>query len=562
MAERVAGLDVGTGAVRLADVEPGPRPVLRAFGQVDLPPGAVRHGEVVDADAVAEAIRRLWRETGLRHRAARVGVASERVVVRTIEVPALPDEELAGALRFQAQDYVPMPIDEAILDFHVLERVTGADGEPVARLLLTAVHRETVGALLGAVKAAGITVSGVDLLPLALIRALRPAPGEPGSAEAIVSVGAGVTTVVVHEAGVPRLVRIVAVGGDAITEAVSRETAVTLGEAEAGKRDDEGDGDPAVRAAVAAGLSEITGPIHGSLDYYLNQADAAPLEKVLLTGGGSRTAGLADALAASLGLPVEHARPRETLDIGDIGIPPERLPGLDPYLPVAVGLALGGRRADGVHIDLLPPEARRAASGRRTRRRLAAAAAAIVVVLAGVSLLQVVGAARQRDQLADQQRTNRVLQAEIDKLSGPLQGQLATARQGVTTALAGDVSWPRVLEDLAGTLPEGVWLTTFSLQPTGAATAGPAAPDAAGAAATGMGGTVGTASFAATGLDFPSVAAWLDRVPRIPYYLNLFVSSATKAEVGPRPLVNFTSSASVGPAARSDRLQRILGPQP
>lgn len=237
-----------------------------------------------------------------------------------------------------------------------------------------------------------------------------------------------------------------------------------------------------------------------------------------------------------------------------------KLPGLDPYLPVAVGLALGGRRADGVHIDLLPPEARRAASGRRTRRRLAAAA--IVVVLAGVSLLQAVGGARQRDRLADQQRTNRVLQAEIDKLSGPLQAELATARQGVTAALAGDVSWPRVLEDLAGTLPESVWLTTFSLQPTGAATAGATTPDAAGAAATGTGGTIGTAAFAATGLDFPSVAAWLDRVPRIPYYLNLFVFSATKAEVGPRPLVNFTSSASVGPAARSDRLQRILGPQP
>jgi Tfp pilus assembly protein PilN len=166
--------------------------------------------------------------------------------------------------------------------------------------------------------------------------------------------------------------------------------------------------------------------------------------------------------------------------------------------------------------------------------------------MAGLSLVQTVGTSRQRGRLADQERANQALQAQIDKLSGALETEqdLALARQGVTAALAGDVSWPRVLEDLAGTLPEGVWLTSFNLQPAPGGTAG----------------SIGTASFAATAFDFPGVAAWLDRLPRIPYYLDLFVSSATKSEGGPRPLVTFTSSAGVGPAAQSDRLQRILEP--
>jgi Tfp pilus assembly protein PilN len=166
--------------------------------------------------------------------------------------------------------------------------------------------------------------------------------------------------------------------------------------------------------------------------------------------------------------------------------------------------------------------------------------------MAGLSLVQTVGTSRQRGELADQERANQALQAQIAKLSGALGAEqdLALARQGLTAALAGDVSWPRVLEDLAGTLPEGVWLTSFNLQPAG-----------------GTAGSTGSASFAATAFDFPAVAAWLDRLPRIPYYLNLFVSSATKSEGGPRPLVTFTSSAGVGPAARSDRLQRILEPE-
>jgi type IV pilus assembly protein PilM len=528
--DRIVGLDVGTRAVRLADVEPGPPPVLRVFGQVDLPPGAVLAGEVVDVDAVAEAIRRLWRETGLRQGTVRVGVASERVVVRTIELAAVPDDELADALRFQAQDYITIPIDEAVLDFHVLERVSGPDGEPVVRILLAAAHRETVGALLEAVKAAGITASAVDLVPLALIRGLCPAAGEPGSAEAIVSVGAGVTTVVVHEAGLPRVVRIVATGAD---------------------------DDPTGLSAPDADLSHVIGPIHSSLDYYLNQSDAAPLTKVVLTGGGSLVEGLSDALAASLFLPVEPGRPRDSIDVGDIGVPEEGLPGLDPYLPVAVGLALGGRGAAGALIDLLPPESRREARARQTMRRLVGAGAAAVLVMAGLSCLQALGKAGERGRLAQQERTNHALQTQIETLSGALQGEqdLAVARQGVTAALAGDVSWPRVLEDLAGTLPEGVWLTTLSLQPAAAGAPRTAAPDP------GAGAAIGTASFGATALDFPAVATWLDRLPRLPYYLNLSVSTATKADGGPRPLVTFTSGAKFGPAARSDRLRRVLAPQ-
>lgn len=539
MAERVVGLDVATGAVRVADVEPGPRPVLKVFGQVALPPDAVSGGEVIDVETVAEAIRRLWRETGLRRGFVRVGVASDRVMVRTIEIPDVPDDELADALRFQAQDHVTIPIDEAVLDFHVLDRFTGFDDEPMVRILLAAAHRQTVGPLLDAVKAAGITASSVDLIPLALIRGLRPALEEAGSAEAIVSVDAGVTTVVVHEAGLPRMVRIVTTGA---TEA-------------------------------DVDWSEIIGPIQGSLDYYLNQPDAAPLARVLLTGGGSLVEGLSEALTASLFLPVEQARPRDTIDI-DIGIAEERLPELDPYLPVAVGLALGGRGAPGAFIDLLPPEARREVKARQRMRRLVAGAAAVVLVMAGLSVIQTVGVAGQRRRLAAQERTNQALQTQIGTLSGALQGEtdLAAARQGITVALAGDVSWARVLEDLAGTLPEGVWLTSLAVQPAApgatAATAAPAtaapaaepgtAPTAPGA---GVGSTLGTASFGVTALDFPAVATWLDRLPRLPYFLNLSVSTATKAGGGPRPLVTFTSGAKFGPAAQSDRLQRTLGPQ-
>jgi len=105
MAERVLGLDIGTTAVRVVEVvseRPGGRrsgrlPVVSRVGEVALPPGAVRDGEVVDPAAVGAAITELWRQTGLRSRDVRVGLTGSRVVVRVVDMPAMPDDEMADS---------------------------------------------------------------------------------------------------------------------------------------------------------------------------------------------------------------------------------------------------------------------------------------------------------------------------------------------------------------------------------------------------------------------------------------------------------------------------------
>src|SRR5919206_2466457 len=116
MAERVLGLDVGTTAVRVVEValDRSPRgrgPVVTRVGEVPLPAGAVRDGEVADPAAVGAAIAELWRQTGLRSREVRVGLTGSRVVVRVIDMPAMPDEDMAGAVRFSAADHIPIPLD-------------------------------------------------------------------------------------------------------------------------------------------------------------------------------------------------------------------------------------------------------------------------------------------------------------------------------------------------------------------------------------------------------------------------------------------------------------------
>src|SRR5688572_13950697 len=107
MARTSIGLDVGTRAVRLAEVQvTSGKPTVTRFGRVLLPVGAVEHGEIQDPQVVGEAIVTLWKRLGLSGRGVNVGVSNRRVVVRVIELPAMKPDDLASAIRFQAQEHI------------------------------------------------------------------------------------------------------------------------------------------------------------------------------------------------------------------------------------------------------------------------------------------------------------------------------------------------------------------------------------------------------------------------------------------------------------------------
>jgi type IV pilus assembly protein PilM len=215
------GLDIGTSGVRAAELSFGKGGVtLEKFGQVALPEGAVRDGEVVDSDAVADAIKQLWAHTKFGSKKVVIGVANQKVIVRQVDIPWMPADELKKSLAFQVQDFVPMPVDQAVLDFHPVEEVA-APGQPrVLRGLLVAAVRDVVLANVNAVQRAGLRVTGVDLTSFAVLRAMGSTGPADADTVALVDIGAKVTNVVVHRAGVPLFVRILLLGGQDVTDAV------------------------------------------------------------------------------------------------------------------------------------------------------------------------------------------------------------------------------------------------------------------------------------------------------------------------------------------------------
>src|SRR5438477_4347333 len=447
MAQRAVGLDVGTSAVRAVELVLGREQVtLTRFGQVALAPGAVVGGEVVDAPAVAAAVRRLWREAGFRGRTVVLGVGNQRVVVRQADFPAMSDEDLRSALQFQAQDLIPIPVEDAILDFQTVEEFATTDGE-MMRILLVAAQRAMVRSLLAAVEGAGMSGSMVDLIPFALMRALTQ-PSlvqdlEP-TVDAIVCVGASITNVVVHQRGVPEFVRMLGVGGDDITQGIATELSVDADTAEDLKRrahpDSPDDLESRTAQIVLAQSTLLIEEIRGSLDYYQAQPEASPIGRIVLTGGGSRTIGLRDSLEQTLGIAVEEGHPLSGVELARTGIPEDRLIESEPLLAVPIGLALAARPPESGQrrISVLPQEV---AAVRTQRRQIVLASAGV----AGLALLLLlVWLARQtkvhdEQSAADKaQQDNAQLQQQVAALQSvtALDTQLAQRRALVTNALS------------------------------------------------------------------------------------------------------------------------------
>jgi type IV pilus assembly protein PilM len=351
VARRTAiGLDIGTSGVRAAELSFGKRGVtLERFGQVALQPGVVRDGEVVDGAALADALRELWSHTRFSHQQVALGMANQRVVVRQVELPWMPERELRAALTFQVQDYLPMPVEHAVLDFHPVEEVAEPGQPRLLRGLLVAAVRDVVLANVEAVQRAGLVVTGVDLTSFAVLRSMGSWGAADADTVALVDIGAKVTNIVVHRAGVPLFVRILLLGGQDVTDAVGESLAVGAAEAEALKQLPTRAGydlDQLKAAAQAAddGAAVFVDEVRSSLDYFASSSAGARLQRLVLTGGGSRLHGLAERLEAATRLPVVVGNPLRNLQIGRTGLTDEQINFIQPLAAVPVGLALGAAR--------------------------------------------------------------------------------------------------------------------------------------------------------------------------------------------------------------------------
>jgi type IV pilus assembly protein PilM len=329
-----------------------------------LPPGVVREGEVADAEQLTAVLKELFAHNKLA-KYVRLGLASQRVAVRLLRLPAIDDhKELETAVRFQAQDLVPMPLDQAVLDWQVVGHTSGDDGERRLDVVVVAARREAVRGMVSALRGAGLRPTGVDLSAFGMIRALAngdrapvgpgthvDAPvatsgandqgvaehmggdgsaavvGEDGPAVLYCDIG-DITNVAVARRSACLFTRACPFGIEGIAQRLAERRQLTLEHArqwivhvglEAPVETIDGDPEivSAARDVLAEGASRLIDELRLTLDYYAAQDGAVEVEGVVACGSGTTIPGLVERLQRDLARRFEIGRPPELAHLDD-----------------------------------------------------------------------------------------------------------------------------------------------------------------------------------------------------------------------------------------------------
>jgi len=329
------GLDVGTKAVKAVELTWSGGLVLTGFGYAELP----------SPDAVSETVARLFEENEFHTRRVVTAVSGKSVIVRYLTMFKMRPEDLRNAIRYEADKYIPFDVEEVVLDCQPFEAPGLAEPGPnEMRVLLVACKRAIVDEQLRLLAGVGLQPEIVDVDAFALGNAfeatVRAADGD--KVRALVDVGASKTSVNVVRAGASLFTREIHTGGDAFTSAVAGRLALKDAEAEALKRRP-GEQAERVRGAVTSAVDDLATEVRLSFEYFENQFDRA-VDEVLLSGGGSRLAGLAEDLGRIVDRPTYPWDPTGDLPIAANRVDPNALREHASDVAIAVGLASRLRR--------------------------------------------------------------------------------------------------------------------------------------------------------------------------------------------------------------------------
>jgi type IV pilus assembly protein PilM len=326
----VTGLEIEAGSVAAVEarLEAGVPRVIAAGVQA-LAPEAFRDGEVAEPAAIAAALRTLFDEHGLS-RKVRLGIANQRLVARTLRLPAIENpDELDAAVRFSAQEQIAMPLEEAVIEHRVVGGVpASAEGPAQIDVMVVAARRDMIHATLAPLREAGLEPAGVDLSAFGVIRSLADAVAElptgadlPVTRPAILYCHLGdATNLAVARGRSCLFTRLSPVGLEDIAGGLASSTglspehaAMWLAHVGLGRPVEEIEGDAATvaraRAALEHGAASLVDELRLSLDFYGAQETAVAVERIVLGGPGSVLPGLAEEMESQVGLPIAVGRP-------------------------------------------------------------------------------------------------------------------------------------------------------------------------------------------------------------------------------------------------------------
>jgi len=337
----IVGLDLGSSSVKLVQLkESGKGLQLVKLGIVSLEPEVVVDGAIMNHGQMADAIRTLMEEQKLKSCDVVLSVSGHSVIIKRITLPTMSEEELSESIKWEAEQYIPFAIDDVNLDFQILGQ-TEKEGQ--MDVLLVAVKRDKINDYLSVVTEAGLNPVVVDVDAFALEN-MYEINYEQGSEEviALVNLGATVMNINIMKGGTSTFTRDSTIGGHHYTEAIQKEFNLTYEDAERVKRGEEVKGitQDQLKPLFDSLNDDLLTEVYRSLDFFRATSTSEHIDRVVLSGGGSKVPGLVGALSERLELPVEMVNPFKNITVDSKAFDFEYLQDIGPTMAVAVGLAM------------------------------------------------------------------------------------------------------------------------------------------------------------------------------------------------------------------------------
>lgn len=335
----VVGLELDTGVIRAVELKGKSRSAsLTAAGTIDIPEDAVVEGVVADPGAVAKALNELWNKARLSRGHIVLGISNQGVLMRMATFPKLPAKKMAQIIRFQAGDYIPIPLTQSVFDFSVVGESTGQSG-PVLDVLLVAARRDLLDKSLTALDQAGLKPVVVDASALALMRTI---PKDEFSRTVILAdISNSLSLLMMVSGGVPLITRVIPHS----LQTYAKEVELPLSEILSVSRQvaaavEEGAGPSGGVEPVHRWWQVLAGEIRTTIGYHLAQRSEGSVDLVVLSGRGAKIPGLPGFLQQELGIPVEVNKPLTAIT-GSIhaGVDIDQE---EPEFAVSIGLAMRG----------------------------------------------------------------------------------------------------------------------------------------------------------------------------------------------------------------------------
>ncbi len=348
----VIGLDIGSSSVKAVEIVQKTRDKgfeFRSFGQASLASEAIVQGAFLNSSAIVDAIREAIDNGKIGTKDVAAAVSGHSVIVKRVTLPEMTREELEDQIQWEAEQYIPFDVNEVNLDFQILD---SNEDEGQMDVLLVAAKKDLIDDYFQVITEAGLNPVAIDVAGFAVQNAYEiNYEQDPDAVTALVNIGAQVVNINVLRGGIPAFTRDIMTGGAQYTEEIQKALSISFEEAErikiGGTPDEDGQVQEVIPQEVEQAMRSVSetviGEISRSLDFFAATSEDARITKVLLSGGGSKISGFAEAFKERTGIdtglmnPLAHMLPSK-------GVDTEYLETMGPLLSVAIGLAT--RRVD------------------------------------------------------------------------------------------------------------------------------------------------------------------------------------------------------------------------